>query len=53
MESDPVNIELPEGLSVLRIKAATVAPLWIKEVIVKECCNTTPQQPSPQAVQTP
>jgi hypothetical protein len=53
MESDPVNIELPEGLSVLRIKAATVAPLWIKEVIVKECCNVTPPQTLSPAVPTP
>jgi hypothetical protein len=52
MESPPVDIELPEGLSVLRIKAATVAPLWIKEVIIKECCSTLPEQLSPSAVPT-
>jgi hypothetical protein len=36
MDSDPVEIELPEGFSVLRLKAVSLAPTWIKEIKIKE-----------------
>jgi len=35
MESEPISVALPEGLSVLRLKAASSTPLWIQELKIQ------------------